>query len=237
MLNFLSFFRSKLADGEVLIRRGTNVAGVDPSTLGGGGLVGDEFLDITDGAAGVALEDTTNNDVSGVLTLRHTTSGTSLIGIGTALFLEAEGAGGPVLTAAFAAALTTVTGGSEVGRALVLPAVSGNPVAGLRVNGVASATNGIDITTALSGSAPVIAVYSGDANAGVSFRPKGTGVLTLQGGNAVDKLQVSSAGLGFFGTAPQAQVSAIPDAVDDSAVRLQLNTLLAALRTYGLIPT
>jgi len=255
MFNILSFIRSKLADGEVLIRRGTNIAGVDPSTLGG----------LTDSAqtiagaktfsspAVVAVDDDSNADFTEMLTLRHTTSGTPGPGIGAAVMLECEGAAGPVLAGAIAAELTAVTSGSEVGRIDLLPGAGGAPRAGLHVQGVLNGTRGFELITADNSSTPAITVYGG-ANAGFTLRPQGTGVISLMGGDGSTKLNFSSTGIAFFGGAPVAQPTAITDAnaftlsgTDQvNATNLaawlnqnttKLNAVIAALRSLGLIAT
>lgn len=62
-----------------------------------------------------------------------------------------------------------------------------------------------------------------------------TGVGHLYSGSS--KFKWSNTGLGFFGTDPVAQPSAIADATDAGSAITQLNLALAALRTLGLIAT
>lgn len=64
----------------------------------------------------ISVDDATNNAVTTVLTLRHTTTGTAQANIGTGLlFMSEDGLGNNENVAAINAILTTVTNNSEVG--------------------------------------------------------------------------------------------------------------------------
>lgn len=255
-MNWLFFtLLSAVADGQLVRRVGKRFVGIDTDELGG-------LTDTDQTIAGaktfsaspiVEVDDDSNSDMTEMLTLRHTTSGTPAPGIGAALMFEAEGAAGPVLGAAVAGELTSVSSGSEVGRVAIYPAAGGHPVAGLQVQGIASGAYGFAMLPSTIAGAPTFTVYGG-ANAGLTLKPAGSGALSLQGGNGVTKIGVSSAGIGFFGTAPTAQPTAITDANGftlagsdqvDAANLLawlnqnttKLNAVIAALRTLGIIAT
>lgn len=247
---------SAVADGFLVKRVGKRFVGVDPETLGGLTTEAQTIEGAKTFSSPVVVEvdDDGNGNTSDSITLRHTTSGTPGPGIGAAVMFEAEGGGGVVLTGGIVGELTTVTDGSEVGRLGFYPAVSGAPRAGLRIDGVAGAVNGIALSGGGGVATPTLAVYGSDANAGLKVMSKGTGVLTFTGGDGSAKFQVSNAGLGFFGAPVTAQPTAITDANGftlagsdqvDAANLLawlnqnttKLNAVIAALRTLGIIAT
>lgn len=102
----------------------------DPITLGTTALVfTSRALDAaavsTIAAAGFVVDNATNNNLTTVLRLRHTTSGAPAAFIGTSIELETESAGGTVTAARVSAYLSDVTAGAEIGAWRV--SIMGNP--------------------------------------------------------------------------------------------------------------
>lgn len=204
-------------------------------------------------AQSIVVNDATNNDITAGLTLSHTTSGTASAGIGAGAVFKAEnGAGTAKVSAYIAGVLTTVTDGAEVGKLALYPAAADTPVAGLEVQGVASAVNGLTLLPAAASG--VVRVYpNGETNVSVRYAGKGTGYVALANpANSAMLVQVNATGLGLWGATPAAQPSHIPNLTltvagdmpgptgAEIATRLnlvenKLNALLAAMRTPGML--
>jgi len=201
----------------------------------------------------VTVNDATNNDISAGMTLSHTTSGTASAGIGAGLVFKAENGAGTAKVAAYVAGvLSTVTDGAEVGKLALYPAAADAPTAGLEVQGVASAVNGLTVLPAAASG--VVRVYpNGETNVSVRYAGKGTGYVALANpANSAMLVQVNATGLGLWGATPAAQPSHIPDLTATVAgdmpgptaaeittrlnlIESKLNVLLAALRTPGVL--
>ena len=203
----------------------------------------------------VTVNDAVLDDITVGLTLSHTTSGTATADIGAGLVFKAENAAGTARKAAmYTGVLTTVTDTAEIGEAQILPAVSDTVVAGLTVNGVASAINGVNILSAATGNPARIYPF-GETNVSLRIAGKGTGsvALTNSANNAV-RVEANSTGLGFFGATPVAQQASQtaltatvagdmpgPTAAEITTrlnlIENRLNAVSAALRNLGLIAT
>jgi hypothetical protein len=181
------------------------------------------------------------------MTLSHTTSGTAANNIGAGLVLKAENDAGTAKRAGMVAGvLSSVADGAEVGKLVFYPAVADTPVAGMEVQGVASAVNGLTVLSAAA-SGNVRMYPNGETNVSLRIAGKGTGSVSLANpGNTVKVVEVNATGLGFFGTAPVAQGAALsdigaftdpPSAIEMAALRTAVNGILARLRTPGLIAT
>lgn len=200
-------------------------------------------------AQSITVNDATANDITAGMTLSHTTSGTASAGIGAGFVLKAEnGAGTAKRAALIAGSLTDVTDTAEVGLVGLYPAVADVPVAGARVQGVASAVNGVVVLPSATTAAVRVYPYGSDTNVSIRYLPKGTtGQVALVGGsNALVGIAVNDTGVGFFGTAPAAQGAALsdigaftdpPSAAEMAALRTAVNGILARLRTPGFIAT
>lgn len=200
-------------------------------------------------AQSVTINDATTNDITAGMTLSHTTSGTALAGIGTGVVLKAEnGAGSAKRAAMIAGSLSTVTDTAEVGLVGLYPACADAPVAGARIQGVASAVNGVVVLPSATTVAVRVYPYGSDTNVSIRYLPKGTtGQVQLVGGsNTLVGIAVNDTGVGFFGTAPAAQGAALadigaftdpPSAAEMAALRTAVNGILARLRTPGFIAT
>jgi hypothetical protein len=97
-----------------------------------------------------------------------------------------------------------------------------------------------------------VEIYGGDADA-ASGTDRDGGPVTIRGGKqkgsgaegsvlittatGTNRIQSNGTGLGFFAVTPVAQPAAIADATDAATAITQLNDLLAAMRTLGLIAT
>lgn len=129
----------------------------------------------------VLIDDATNTGFTTALTLSHTTTGTAAAGIGARMLIRAESAAGNLATAAsFGAEHTDATDGAELSRAGIFPCAAGAIGAGLRVQAVASAVNGIEATVAATAGAPTLAPYGSDTNIGLALKAKGTGATQVQ---------------------------------------------------------
>lgn len=199
-------------------------------------------------AQSITVNDATVDDVTAGLTLSHTTSGTASAGIGAGIVLKAENAAGTAKRAAMlSGVLSTVTAGVEVGVAYVLPTAADAPTAGVKVQGLASAVNGLEVLPSATGIYVQTYPYGSDANVSIRHLPKGTGSVSLVGGaNTMVGVSVNNTGLGFFGTSPVAQGAAIadlgaftdpPSAGEMATLRSTVNSILARLRTPGYIAT
>ena len=106
------------------------------------------------------------------------------------------------------------------------------------------------VRTVASSAAQAIVEAAGDgANVALLVRAKGTGNTYIAPGGAggyvelrdhlaTSVLRVDAVGLGFHGAAPSAQGGAIADSTDaDAQIGGKINTILAVLRTKGLIAT
>ena len=202
----------------------------------------------------VTVNDAVLDDVTVGLTLSHTTSGTATADVGAGMLLKAENAAGTARKAAmFAGILTTVTDTAEIGEAHILPAVSDTVVAGLTVNGVASAINGVNILSAATGNPARIYPF-GETNVSLRIAGKGTGSVALTNGQDAVRVEANSTGLGFFGATPvaqQAQQLALaatvagdmpgPTAAEITTrlnlIEDRLNAVSTVLRNLGLIAT
>ena len=200
-------------------------------------------------AQSITANDATANDITAGMTLSHTTSGTASAGIGSGLVFKAENdAGTAKRSAMFAGTLSTVTAAGEIGVANVFPAVADAPVAGLKVQGVSAAVNGVVCLPSATTVAVRVYPYGSDTNVSIRYLPKGTtGQVALVGGsNTLVGIAVNDTGVGFFGTAPAAQGAALsdigaftdpPSAAEMAALRTAVNGILARLRTPGFIAT
>jgi len=157
-------------------------------------------------AQSVTVNDATVNDITAGLTLSHTTSGTASAGIGAGIVLKAENGSGTAKRAALVAGvLTTVTGGSEIGVAYLLPAASDAPTAGLAVRSVASGVVGLETLAGATGVAVRSYPY-GETNASWRVAGKGTGSFAITNpANSTIYVEVNSTGMGFFGVTPIAR--------------------------------
>lgn len=155
----------------------------------------------------VTVNDATTDDVTVGMTLSHTTTGTAAAGIGASLALKAENAAGTAKQSAlYIGYLSTVTANSEVGVAQVSPCVADAAVEGLRVQGVASAVNGIEILPSATTAAVRMYPYGSDTNISVRVQGKGTGSWALTNpANSSVYVEGNSTGLGFFGVTPIAR--------------------------------
>lgn len=203
----------------------------------------------------ITVNDAVDDDVTVGLTLSHTTSGTATADIGAGLVFKAENAAGTARKAAmYTGVLTTVTDTAEIGEAHILPAVSDTVVAGLTVNGVASAINGVNILSAATGNPARIYPF-GETNVSLRIAGKGTGSVALtNSANDAVRVEANSTGLGFFGATPVAQqaaqtaltVTVAGDMPGPTAgeittrlnlIENRLNAVSTALRNLGLIAT
>lgn len=203
----------------------------------------------------ITVNDAVDDDVTVGLTLSHTTSGTATADIGAGLVFKAENAAGTARKAAmYTGVLTTVTDTAEIGEAQILPAVSDTVVAGLTVNGVASAINGVNILSAATGNPARIYPF-GETNVSLRIAGKGTGSVALtNSANDAVRVEANSTGLGFFGATPVAQqaaqtaltVTVAGDMPGPTAgeittrlnlIENRLNAVSTALRNLGLIAT
>ena len=102
------------------------------------------------------------------------------------------------------------------------------------LDGTADATTTAEIAVGGAGDATVEAsatTLTGEASAG-SYATRGAAVAGMRA--VVDG---TSARMGFFGATPVAKSAAITDATDAATTQARLNTLLAYLRSIGLIST
>jgi hypothetical protein len=157
-------------------------------------------------AQSIAVNDAVNNDVTTCMTLSHTTSGTAASGIGALISCKAENAAGTAKTAAvFGGVLGTVTAGSEVGVAYMLPAAADEPTEGLAVRSVAAGVVGLEVLVGATGVAVRSYPY-GETNASWRVAGKGTGSFAITNpANSTVFVEVNSTGMGFFGVTPIAR--------------------------------
>lgn len=158
-------------------------------------------------AQSVTVNDATTDDVSIGMTLSHTTSGTAAAGIGAAALFKAENAAGTAKQAATVVGyLSAVTAGSEVGVAQISPCVADEAVEGIKIQGVASAVNGLMVLPSATTAAVRMYPYGSDTNISVRVQGKGTGSWALTNpANSTVYVEGNSTGLGFFGVTPIAR--------------------------------
>lgn len=137
-----------------------------------------------------------------------------------------------------------------------------NGLAAINITATASAVNHVTITNAATAGTPIIRA-AGETNVGLYIMPKGGGVVnvldssfnnicqfgasTVTWGGAINQAFGTSTGtklgtsttqkIGFWNTTPAVQPTAVADATDATTVITQLNSLLAKLRTIGIIAT
>lgn len=203
----------------------------------------------------ITVNDAVHNDLSLCMTLGHTTSGTAANGIGATLQFKAENDAGTAVAAGFVTGeLTAVADGAEIGRVTVGPAVADEEVCGLRVQGADAAVNGMEVLPSATGVAVRVYPY-GETNVSLRLAGKGTGSVALANpANQAIRVEADATGLGLWGATPAAQPAAVADLVATVAgdmpgptageittrlnlIETKLNTLLARLRTPGILAT
>ena len=183
--------------------------------------------------------------------LVRTTTGTPAAGIGTALGFVAEAqVGANVVAGSIEAAFSDVTPGAELAYMTIGPSRAGDPGAGLRVAATMQSTkNGLEVRPVSNAAAAAtgvsIAPYAGTGGATditVSIAPVGAANILLNGG-ATGGVQIgvnAASKVGFYATAPIVQPAAVANctvAADGTSAGTQLNLLLAAIRSLGIIST
>lgn len=223
--------------------------------------LGDSWSGANDDASygpATSVNDATNNAASTVATFTHTTTGTAAADIGTRLLFRTENDAGSVVTSgAVVSILADVTASSEVGGVVMVPAYAGTLAgAGLAVTAnAASAVNGWIAVPSATGVYVRMFPYGSDTNIAARISGKGTGSISLVGGdNTTIGVTVNNTGLSFFNAptvAQQAAQTALTLSVAGNmpgptgveiATRLnlienRLNAVSAALRNLGLIAT
>ena len=179
----------------------------------------------------ITINDATTDNFSTGMTLSHTTTGTAAAGIGASLLFKAENAAGSSkLAALYAGYLSTVTDTSEIGVAQIYPTAAGAPVAGVKIQGVASAVNGIEVLPSATTAAVRMYPYGTDTNISVRVQGKGTGSWALTNpANSTVYVEGNSTGLGFFGVTPIARPLLATGA---SAT---VDNVIAVLQNLGLV--
>lgn len=223
--------------------------------------LGDSWSGTNDDASygpATSVNDATNDAASTVATFTHTTTGTAAANIGTRLLFRTENDAGSVVTSgAVVSGLADVTASSEVGGVAMVPAYAGTLAgAGLVVTANdASAVNGWIAVPSATGVYVRLHLYGSDTNIAARISGKGTGSISLVGGdNTTIGVTVNNTGLSFFNAptvAQQAAQAALTLSVagdmpgptgGEIATRLnlienRLNAVSAALRNLGLIAT
>lgn len=204
------------------------------------------------------VNDATNNAASTVATFTHMTTGTAAANIGTRLLFRTENDAGSVVTSgAVVSSLADVTASSEVGGVAMVPAYAGTLAgAGLAVTAnAASAVNGWIAVPSATGVYVRMHTYGSDTNIAARISGKGTGSVSLVGGNNTTiGVTVDNTGLSFFNAATVAQQAAqaaltltiagdmpgptgVEIATRLNLIENRLNAVSAALRNLGLIAT
>ena len=144
---------------------------------------------------------------STVLVVNHLSSGTTTVGFGTAIALQAQFPNGSVNTAGrVSAGLATAGAGTEQGRVDLLPAFAGTvaPV-GIRTRAPSDASllvNGLEVLPITAGAPATatgvsLAPYGATADVSLSLRPKGAGRTMLRdSGDTLTVLGVERVGSG-----------------------------------------
>ena len=230
-------FTNNATNGDVKIQpNGTGIVEVDQLQINGDNITSL----ITNGDLTLSGNGTGGVEVLGAFTATSVTSNTiSSNGSNAAITLSANGTGQIVLSSAASLSSTlAVTGATTLSSTL---AVTGATT----LSG--GATIGGDTTT---GSLTTNTISSNGSNADISIQPSGTGnvvigALTLNGStiSATDSTQINlndhvqlDGNVGFHGTTPVAQQSAISYASDGSTKNdVAIDSILTVLRNYGLI--
>ena len=125
------------------------------------------------------------NGVQPVFRVEHQTTATPAAGIGSSIeFVQETAAGTPGNTeiiATIEAKATDISAGAEFGSLGLKTMANGSTtlVECLRVKGVASAVNRVEITGSATGNAPIIAPEGTDTNTDLQLESKGTGSILL----------------------------------------------------------
>lgn len=169
------------------------------------GAVGmDSTLDVTgaatfSAAAGVSINDATNNGITRGITLAHTTSGTAAAGIGTGALFQAESDAGTLRTAGAVDAIhTSAVNGAEISVVVISAGQAGALVESARFAAPASAVNSLYVSGSSTGNAIESYPQGVDANCGWAISGKGSGALSLRSGAGTTLMSISNAGLTVY---------------------------------------
>lgn len=163
------------------------------------GVTGAVTLSSTLGLAGAqttTVDDATVNAVTRGLTLSHTTSAQAQAGVGAGLLLRAESDAGTLRSAGAVDAIhTAVVDGAETSALLLSAGIAGSLLEVARFAAAASAVNGLAITGAATGEAPVIAARGSDTNISLALSGKGTGAVMFAAPGSDNALGLDAAGI------------------------------------------
>jgi len=251
-MNFFHWLRSRMSSGQVLVRNGASIVGVDPSALTPAG----NFLPATAnahdlGATGtrwrtlylgtalaVNVADATADGVSRPVTVTHTTTGTPAAGIGAGILLQVPSDAGTLRSAGAVDALhTSATDAAELSALVLRAGIGGTLFEAARFAAALTAVNSLEVTGSATGQPVLVSARGSDTNVSLRLKPKGTGAVALVDSADAPRIAVDNTGIGLHGATPVAQSAAIANATDGTDVITQFNLLLAHLRLRGDIAT